>query len=127
MTLIKKAEAERRMPKSKLTVASLFALGACMLLMALTVAIVLIDIKYIAGATGRPYRESLTARVLLLSSIAIPALSILGGGLGIAGLLNASRDKKLAWLSVAGNAAILLLVCSLWALAVSFEGYGSTP
>ena len=97
-----------------------------MLLMALTITVVFVDLKYIAGATGRPYSESLTARVLLLSSIALPALSLLGGGLGLAGWLN-GRDEKLAWKSVAGNAAILLLVCSMWALAMLFEGYGATP
>ena len=95
--------------------------------MALTIAIVFIDQMYIAGATGRPHRESLTADVLFLSSCALPALSILGGGLGIAGLLYNRRGEKLAWLGVAGNAVVLLLVCTLLTLSILFEGYGATP
>lgn len=124
---VKLAEGSGRKRISKLTIASLFALGTSLLLMALTIAIVFIDFRYIAGATGRPYRESLTAGVLFLSSRALPALSILGGGLGIASLLYAGRGEKLARLSVAGNAAILLLVCTVLILSLLFEGYGSTP
>ena len=112
---------------STLTIASFIALGKGLLLMALAIAIVLVDNMYIAGATGRPYRESLTARVLVLNSIALPTISILGGGMGIGGLLNTNRSKRLAWLSVLGNVAILLFVCGLWALSILFEGYGSTP
>ena len=66
---------------------------------------------YIARTTGRPYSESLTARVLMLSSIGLPALSLLGGGLGIGGLLKTGRREKFAWLSVVGNLLLLLLVC----------------
>lgn len=106
--------------------ASSFALGASALLLALTTVVVCIDFKYIAGATGRPYSESLTARALLLSSITLPALSLLGGGLGLAGWLNGQREK-LAWLSVVGNSAVFLFVCTLLALSYLLEGYGSTP
>ena len=122
MAVIPKSE-----PMSKLSIASLIILGAGVLLTALTVAIVFIDNTYIAGATGRPYSESLTAVVLLFSSYALPALSILGGGLGIAGLLYFDRGDRLAWLSVVGNAVILVLVCTILVLTVLLEGYGATP
>ena len=63
---------------SKFTLASLFALGAGVLLMALTVVLVYIDQMFIAGMTGRPGRESLSADVFFFSSCALPAMSILG-------------------------------------------------
>ena len=96
-------------------------------MVALTVVVVCIDQMFIAGVTGRPHRESLTADVLFLSSFALPAISIIGVGLGIAGLLYNGRGKTLACLSVAGNAAIIFLVCAFMALAALFAGYGSTP
>ena len=112
---------------SRLSLASSFALGAGVLLMVLTIAVVFVDNMYIAGATGRPYRESLTADMLLLSSRALPTLSVLGIGLGISGLLRNGRAQRLAWLSVVGNVVVLLLVCAFLALFVLFEGYGATP
>lgn len=89
--------------------------------------LVCIDQMFIAGMTGRPHRESLTVHMLFFSSCALPAISIIGGGLGIAGLLYNGRGKKLVWLSIAGNTGVLFLVCTLLALALLFEGYGSTP
>ena len=65
--------------------------------------------------------------MLSFSSYALPALSILGVGLGIAGLRYYDRGERLAWLSVAGNVVILLLVCTILVLSVLLEGYGATP
>ena len=95
--------------------------------MVLTIAIVFVDQTYIAGMTGRPHSESLTVDMLFFSAFALPAISIIRGGLGIAGLLFNDRGKKLVWVSIAGNAVVLVLVCAFLALARLFEGYGTTP
>ena len=115
----------RRLPK--LSIVSLLTLAIGVLVMASTLVVVFADNMFIAGTTGRPYRESLTVHVLSFSSYALPAISILGGTLGTAGLLSGGRGKTLAWLCVVGNAVIFLVVCSIVALAFLFEGYGSTP
>lgn len=109
---------------SKLSLASLVALGAGMLLIALTIVVVYVDTMFIARTTGR---ASLSVAVLFFSSFALPAIGVLGIGLGIAGLLRGGRRKALAWLSVAGNVVYFLLVCAVVALALLLEGYGSTP
>lgn len=95
--------------------------------MALTIVLVAIDQMFIAGMTGRPHRESLTVNVVFFSSWALPAITITGGGLGIAALLYKGRGKRIVWLSIAGNAVVLFLFCACLVLAILFEGYGSTP
>ena len=112
---------------SKQTVASLIALGVASLLLGLTVLIVYVDQRYIAGATGRRGSESLTAKVTLLSSYALPAISFLGVLSGIASVYVRGNRDQLAWLGLIGNVLILVLVGGVILLSMLFAGYGATP